>query len=127
MPDPKLDNLQTGDALEGSILYETYCAHCHSRNGMGDKSRFPPLLESPFVMGDRNLLISIILNGMQGQLKIGDKTYNGIMPAHKNILDDHAIASVSTYIRHRFGKKSSPVKTLDVKEIRKLFSKSMSK
>jgi len=127
MPDPKLDNLQTGDALEGSIVYETYCAHCHSRNGMGDKSRFPPLLESPFVMGDKNLLISIILNGMQGQLKIGDKTYNSIMPAHKNILDDHAIASISTYIRHRFGKKSSPVKTLDVKEIRKPFSKSISK
>jgi hypothetical protein len=69
-------------------------------------------------MGDKNLLISIILNGMQGPLKVGDKTYNSIMPAHKDLLDDHAIASIATYIRYRFGKESSPVKTPDVTAIR---------
>jgi glucose/arabinose dehydrogenase/cytochrome c553 len=117
-PDPKLDNLQTGDALEGSILYNTYCARCHSRNGMGDNSRFPPLVESPVVMGDKNLLISIVLNGLQGSLKVGDKTFSGIMPAHKNILDDHAIASITTYVRRRFGKRGSGVKTTEVKALR---------
>ena len=117
-PDPKLDNLQTGDNLEGSILYETYCARCHSRNGMGDNNRFPPLSASQFVTGDKNLLIGIILNGMQGPLKVGDKTYNSIMPAHKDILDDHAVASIATYIRYRFGKKAGPVKTPDVTAIR---------
>ena len=117
-PDPKLDNLQTGDELEGSILYKTYCARCHSNNGMGDKSRFPPLKGSPFVKGDKNLLISIILNGMQGQLKIGDKTFNSIMPAHKDMLDDHAIASIVTYVRGRFGEGASPAKTTDVNAIR---------
>ena len=122
-PDPEKDNLETGDALEGSILYETYCARCHSRNGMGDKSRFPPLVESPFVTGDKNLLISIILNGMEGPLKVGDKTYNSIMPAHKNILDDHAVASIATYIRHRFGKNAGIVKTPDVTTIKNSASK----
>ncbi|MES1216541.1 MAG: c-type cytochrome [Bacteroidota bacterium] len=117
-PDPKLDNLQTGDALEGSILYETYCARCHSRNGMGDKSRFPPLIESPYVTGDKNALISIILNGMQGPVVLGDKTFNSIMPPHKDMLDDHAIASITTYIRRRFGKKASPAKTSEVREVR---------
>jgi len=117
-PDLKLDNLQTGDALEGGILYNTYCARCHSRNGMGDKSRFPPLVESPFVTGDKSLLISIILNGMQGPIKVGDKTYNSIMPAHKNMLDDHAVASITTYIRRRFGKRASPAKATEVTEIR---------
>ncbi len=117
-PDPKIDNLQTGDRLEGSILYDTYCARCHSNNGMGDKSRFPPLAGSPFVTGDKNLLISIILNGMQGQIKVGDKTFNSIMPAHKDMLDDHAIASIVTYVRARFGKGASPAKTTDVSAIR---------
>lgn len=117
-PDPQLDNLETGDRLEGSILYETYCARCHSRNGMGDKSRFPSLVESPYVMGDKNLLISIILNGMQGPIKVGDKTYNSIMPPHKEMLDDHAVASIVTYIRHRFGKKAGPVKTHEVRAVR---------
>lgn len=117
-PDPEADNLGTGDALEGSILYDTYCARCHSRNGMGDNSRFPPLKESPYVMGDKNLLISIILNGMQGPMKVGDKTYNSIMPPHKDMLDDHAVASIATYIRRRFGKKAGPVKTPEVKAVR---------
>lgn len=69
-------------------------------------------------MGDKNLLISIILNGLQGPMKVGDKTYNSIMPAHKEILDDHAIASISTYIRRRFGKRASAVKTPEVKALR---------
>jgi mono/diheme cytochrome c family protein len=123
-PDPENDNLQTGDKLEGSILYETYCARCHSRNGMGDNSRFPPLTGSQFVTGDKNLLISIILNGMHGPLKVGDKTYNSIMPAHKDLLDDHAIASIATYVRHRFGKEAGAVKTTDVTAIRSSNEKS---
>jgi glucose/arabinose dehydrogenase/cytochrome c553 len=118
-PDEKADDLHTGDGLEGSILYNTYCARCHSRNGMGDNSRFPSLVESPFVMGDKRLLISIILNGMQGQLKVGEKTFNSIMPPHKDMLDDHAIASITTYIRRRFGKRSSAAKSTEVTEIRK--------
>ena len=122
-PDPEKDNLQTGDALEGSILYDTYCARCHSRNGKGDNSRFPSLVESPFVMGDKNLLIGIILNGMQGPIKVGDKTYNSIMPAHKNMLDDHAVASIVTYVRRRFGKRSSAAKTPEVTAVRNAFEK----
>ena len=69
-PDPQIDNLQTGDELEGSILYQTYCSRCHSRNGMGDNSRFPPLSASQFVMGDKNLLISIILFGRNINIKL---------------------------------------------------------
>jgi len=117
-PDPEKDNLETGDVLAGSILYNSYCSSCHSRNGRGDNSRFPPLVESPFVMGEKSLLISVILNGMEGPVKIGDKTYNGIMPPHKDILDDHAVASIATYVRHRFGKRSSGVKTPEVTSLR---------
>lgn len=117
-PDEIKDNLGTGDALEGSILYNTYCSRCHSRNGMGDNSRFPPLVESPLVMGDKATLISIILNGLQGPIKIGDKTYDGIMPPHKDMLDDHAVASITTYIRRRFGKRASAAKTPEVTEVR---------
>jgi len=85
---------------------------------MGDKSRFPPLVGSPFVTGDKNLLISIILNGMQGPLKVGDKTFSSIMPPHKEMLDDHAVASICTYIRRRFGKITGPVKATEVAAIR---------
>ena len=117
-PDEVADNLNTGDRLEGSILYKTYCANCHQGNGKGDNNRFPPLDSSEYVMGDKNLLISIILNGMQGEIRVKGKTYNGLMPAHDNILDDHAIASITTYIRSRFGKQKDIVTTHDVKAIR---------
>ncbi|MBA4058203.1 MAG: cytochrome C, partial [Marivirga sp.] len=45
-PDEVGDNLFTGDELEGSILYNTYCASCHQRNGKGDNNLFPPLAGS---------------------------------------------------------------------------------
>jgi mono/diheme cytochrome c family protein len=117
-PDPKLDNLETGDALEGSILYQTYCARCHSRDGRGDGSRFPPLVGSTLVTGDKDYLINIILNGMQGPVKLDGKTFNSIMPPHKEMLDDHAVASVVTYVRRRFGKNATAVKTPEVTAVR---------
>jgi mono/diheme cytochrome c family protein len=40
------------------------------------------------------------------------------MPAHSKILDDHAIASISTYIRQSFGNKASAVSTLEVSKLR---------
>lgn len=74
-------------------------------------------------MGDKNLLIGIILNGMQGPIKVGDKTFNSIMPAHKEMLDDHAVASIVTYVRRRFGKRSSAAKTPEVTAVRNAFEK----
>jgi glucose/arabinose dehydrogenase len=63
-PDELKDNLHRGDRLAGSILYNTYCASCHQRDGKGDNSRFPPLAGSDWVTGDKQRLISVILNGL---------------------------------------------------------------
>jgi len=101
-PDEILDNMQQGDNLSGGILYNTYCASCHQRNGRGDNNRFPPLTDSEWVTGDENRLINIVLNGMQGEIKVNGITYNDLMPNHQH-LDDLAIASIVTYIRNRFG------------------------
>ena len=116
-PDEVNDNLHQGDKLEGSILYNTYCAMCHQRNGKGDNNRFPPLAGSDFVTGDETKLISIILNGLQGQIKINGKSYNGLMPANSH-LDDHAIASIATYIRGNFGNHAETVDALKVQKVR---------
>ena len=117
-PDETADNLHTGDRLEGSILFDNYCANCHQRNGKGDNNRFPPIAGSEYVTGDKNRLINIILNGLQGPVEVNGKTFNGFMPPHKNILDDHAIASIATYIRGRFGNKASMVYTTEVTQVR---------
>jgi glucose/arabinose dehydrogenase/mono/diheme cytochrome c family protein len=117
-PDEITDNLNKGDDLAGSILYRSYCASCHQRNGKGDNNRFPPLGGSEFVTGDKSRLIKILLNGLQGPIKINGKTFNGIMPAHNATLDDHAIASIATHIRSRFGNNADNVSTQEVEAVR---------
>ena len=67
--------------------------------------------------GDVNTLIDIVLNGKQGKIKVGDKTYDGIMP-HNQHLDDHAIASILTFIRARFGNRAPGVSAKQVEKIR---------
>jgi mono/diheme cytochrome c family protein len=55
---------------------------------------------------------------MEGPVKVNGKTFNGIMPAHGGILDDHAIASIATYIRTRFGNNAGNVSAPEVKAVR---------
>lgn len=121
-PDPEKDNMQRGDRLKGGILYDTYCISCHQKDGKGDNNRFPPLSGSEWVTGDVNTLIDIVLNGKQGKIKVGDKTYDGIMPHNKH-LDDHAIASILTFIRARFGNRAPGVNAKQVEKIRGQSSK----
>ena len=116
-PEEGRDDLHRGNELEGSILYTTYCASCHQENGKGDNNRFPPLAGSDWVTGEEERLIDIVLNGLQGEIKVNGKSYNGLMPAN-NHLDDHAIASILTYIRTNFGNTSVPVNALKVSKVR---------
>ena len=118
-PDEVKDDLHKGSGLEGSILYNAYCASCHQRDGKGDNNRYPPLVGSDWVTGDKDRLIGVILNGLQGEITVSGKTYNGIMPAHSETLDDHAVASILTYVRRRFGHKASPVNPPEVARVRK--------
>jgi hypothetical protein len=41
------------------------------------------------------------------------------MPAHGPFLDDHAVASILTYVKNRFNKESKPVASLEVAKVRK--------
>ncbi len=113
-----VDNLDKGSLLEGGILYNTYCATCHQRNGEGDNNRFPPLAGSERVLGEAEPLVAAILNGIQGEITVRGKTYNGYMPPHANILDDHAVASISSYIRNRWGNKAGSISPSEVSSIR---------
>jgi len=118
-PDPVKDDLHQGSTLEGGILFNITCATCHQRDGKGDNSRYPPLLGSEFVKGDKDRLINIVLYGLKGQIKVNGKTWDGVMPAHAEVLDDHAVASILTYIRGKFGDNSSAVTMIEVSKKRK--------
>jgi mono/diheme cytochrome c family protein len=117
-PDEVKDNLGIGGEMNGLILYHSYCTSCHQRDGKGDNNRYPPLAGSDWVAGDKERLIGVLLNGLQGEIKVNGKTYNGVMPAHGGVLDDHAVASILTYVKKRFSKENSAVTSAEVAKIR---------
>lgn len=111
------DIRKDGDMHSGRVLYNTYCAACHQTNGQGDNNRFPPLDASDWVTGDEDRLIDVVLNGMQGQIEVNGRSYNGLMPQNRH-LDDFAISSILTYIRKRFGNEAAPVTASKVGQVR---------
>jgi mono/diheme cytochrome c family protein len=118
-PDEVKDNLGKGGEMAGLILFNSYCSSCHQRDGKGDNNRYPPLLNSQIVSGDKEQLIKIILNGLQGEIAVNGKKFNGQMPAHGSFLDDHAVASIVTYVKRRFsGEEQFVVTSEDVKKLR---------
>jgi glucose/arabinose dehydrogenase len=117
-PDEVKDKLHAGDEIEGSKLFSIYCSSCHQHDGKGDNNRFPPLAGSEYVTGDKDRLIGIVMNGLQGEITVKDKKYNGLMPQFSH-LDDNAIASILTYVRKRFRNNASPVNATEVEKVRK--------
>ena len=111
------DNLDKEELSGGEKVYSFYCGTCHQRNGQGASGRFPPLAKASYVTGDKNLLISIVLKGMEGPIEVNGEQYNGTMPQH-SFLGDEEIANVLTYIRENFGNKASAVTPEEVAKIR---------
>lgn len=121
-PDEIADNLQKGAVAGGEKIYQTYCVTCHLFNGQGDGNRFPPLDSSEFVLGDKKKLINILLQGMQQQITVKGKQFNGLMPSH-SFLSDTDLALVLTYIRENFSNKSTAITAEEVAAERKLLKK----
>ena len=107
-PDETADNLKKGASAEGERLYETYCLPCHQGDGKGSPPRFPPVAESDWVKGDKDRLIGVVLNGLNGPIKVNGKSYDGAMGAHQ-FLKDEEIAALLTWLRSGFGNNAGPV------------------
>jgi mono/diheme cytochrome c family protein len=110
------DNLQKHLPADEK-LYNTFCGTCHQRNGKGARGRMPPLADSPWVTGDKERLIRVVLNGMQGPITVKGESYNGVMPAHR-FLNDAEVASILTYVRKSFGNRATAVTEEEVKKVR---------
>lgn len=118
-PDFVADNLEKGTVSQGEKIYATYCLACHQGNGKGSPPRFPPLEGADWVNGDKQKLIGVILNGLNGPIRVNGKPYDGAMGAHGFLKDDE-IAAVATYIRSSFGNKSSAISADEVATVRSL-------
>lgn len=102
----------------GQLIYQKYCLTCHQADGGGVPGMNPPLSKTSYVLGDKNRLINIVLNGFATNDDIDGESYSNTMPAH-NFLKDQEIADVLSYIRNNFSNKASMVSTVQVAQVRR--------
>jgi mono/diheme cytochrome c family protein len=101
----------------GKKVFETYCLPCHQADAKGVPGMNPPLVKTKWVLGDKKVLVNIILKGLDKEIDINGDTYNNVMPAQSS-LTDQEIADVLTYVRNSFGNKASAVSMAEVKKQR---------
>jgi cytochrome c oxidase subunit II len=91
---------ETTTANIGEQVFNTNCAACHQASGEGIAGAFPPVAGHSAAIyaaeGGREYLINLLLNGLQGEIIIDGNTYNGIMPAWRQ-LSDEQLAEVLNY------------------------------
>lgn len=66
----------TNDNTEGAEIFMYYCMSCHQADGSGVPGMYPPLQKSNWVNGDKNRLIKILLNGLEGEIEVNGETYS---------------------------------------------------
>ena len=93
---------------DGGQIYTSKCAACHQATGVGVAGVFPPLAASEWVTGRQEVIVQILLHGINGPIEVRDVAYNGLMPQWKTLRDDE-IAAVTTYIRANFGNRAPPI------------------
>lgn len=101
----------------GQKVYLARCLSCHQVDGLGVQNMNPPLAGTTYVLGDKNRLIKIVLNGFNERVEIDGDIYNNPMPP-LNMMTDQEIADVLTYVRNSFGNKASAIHVADVKKVR---------
>ena len=104
-------------AGKGEVTYGQICASCHQATGVGVDGTFPPLKGSSWITGDPRVPISIVIAGLQGEIIVDGKTYNGAMQPW-GMLSDDDVANVLTYARSQWGNTAAPVTAQQVKEVR---------
>ena len=109
--------------IKGKEIYarDGFCATCHQPDGAGlSASGFPPIAGTPWVEGNEERLIKLVLKGLQGPISVLNVSYSGHVPMtpFERMLKDDEIAAVLTYVRNAFGNKASAIKPETVKAVR---------
>ncbi len=98
--------------ISGAEIYKKNCSNCHGIDGLGLRNLYPPIKGSTY-LEDKNKLVCIIKNGLQGPINVAGKTYNQKMPAAKGLYDLD-IAQLITFLNDRWG---SSKKIVEVDEV----------
>jgi len=103
--------------VRGKKVYDKTCITCHQPEGDGVPRMNPPLIKTQQVLGAKEKLVRIVVQGYKEQVEINGEIYYTPMPAQP-LLSNQEIADVLTYIRNSFGNKASAVTVSEVKKIR---------
>jgi len=101
----------------GDQLFASLCVGCHQATGLGLPGVFPPLAGSEWVKAQEATPAKILLVGLSGSVTVKGQTYNGQMPAFKQLSDDE-IAAVLSYLRSSWGNGAPAVTAASVKSVR---------
>ena len=106
---------------KGKVTYANLCAACHQPHGHGLDGLAPPLVDSDWVLGKPDVTARIILHGLGGPVKVGNRIWDLSMPP-MGMLSDEDIAGVLTYVRREWEHNGSPVDAKFVAGVRKQFA-----
>jgi mono/diheme cytochrome c family protein len=110
----------------GKAVYEAGCVACHQPNGKGLERLAPRLAGSDWMKKSDDILIRVILNGLQGPITVKGKDVDSsfqVMPGHAALLDDDNVAEVLGYIRNTWGNKGKMVTRESVAAVRNIVAK----
>jgi len=114
------------DFPKGAALFASSCQTCHAPDGNGIGSLAPPLNKSEWVTGNKEKLISIVLYGLTGPVKVNGHVYeapeiSGDMPgiAHSDEISDDDVAQVLSFIRGSWQNNAGKISIEEVAKVRK--------
>jgi len=113
-----VDEVADESLTAGKNVYDMYCLACHMSNGKGAPGMNPPLIDTEYVLGDKERLIKIILNGLSDPIEIKGEIYQNIMAPHA-YLSDQQISDVLTFIRKSWGNDASEITPEEVSDVRR--------
>lgn len=102
----------------GQSLFASNCGACHQATGQGLPGTIPPLAGSDYlVKNDKDRVLSVVLNGLTGPIKVNGASYNSVMPPW-NHLSNEELANIMTYVMSSWGNGHGAVTAADVARVR---------
>ena len=102
-------------AVNGTRLYENYCANCHQSDGRGLGKLIPPLRDADYFKASIHRTVWIIRNGQKGEITVNGQKYDQPMPANAQ-LTPLEISQITTYLYNIWGMKEGVISASDVEK-----------
>lgn len=108
-------NEMAAQMARGEQIYKEKCIACHQPNGQGLPNVFPNLVENDFLLNQKVLAVSQVLNGSENVAAEKNIKYPAPMPPQADTKED-AVAVIN-YVLNNFGNNGGYVTLDDVKDI----------